>query len=92
MALSAIIFPIICLLALMNRPLQRDAPNELTMIMIFAVVAIGTTILTSLGYLKQKEIKTIKKIIRIAVTVLIMTVIMIAILYMSIFALLALLH
>ena len=88
MAVSASVFSVFWLFLCNVIDFLNDA-NELTMIIVFAVVAIGIALLFSQKYLKQKDRSTSKKTVHVALTALLLLTLMIGIFYLAIIILLS---
>ena len=91
MAVSASVFSVLWLFLCNVIDFLNDT-NELTMVIVFAVVAIGIALLFLHRYLNLKDISTSKKIVRIALTALLLLVLMIGVFYLAIIILLSLGH
>jgi len=91
MAVSASAFSVLWLLLCNVVDFLTDT-NELTMIIVFAVVAVGIALLFSQRCRDQKDISTSKKIVRIALTALLLFALMIGIFYLAIIILLSFGH
>jgi len=89
MAVSASVFSVLWLFLCNVVGFLNDI-NELTMIIVFAVVAICIALLFSQRYLTQKDMSTGKKTIRIALTALLLLALMIGVFFLAIFMLLSL--
>ena len=91
MAVSASVFSVLWLFLCNVIDFLNDT-NELTMVIVFTVVAIGIALLFLHRYLNLKDISTSKKIVRIALTALLLLVLMIGVFYLAIIILLSLGH
>jgi len=91
MAVSASVFSVLWLFLCNVIDFLNDT-NELTMIIVFAVVAIGIALLFSQRYLTQKDISTSKKTVRIALIALLLLALMIGVFFLAIFILLSFGH
>jgi len=91
MAVSASVFSVLWLFLCNVVDFLNDT-NELTMIIVFAVVAIGIALLFSQKYLSQKDVSTSKKTVRIVLTALLLLALMIGVFFLAIIILLSFGH
>jgi hypothetical protein len=91
MSVSASVFSVLWLFLCNVVDFLNDT-NELTMIIVFAVVAIGIALLFSQKYLSQKDVSTSKKTVRIVLTALLLLALMIGVFFLAIIILLSFGH